>query len=123
MLAPKKLVVPRMKSNNSHDVEFNEQRRNDPLWVKSFSHDWVRAMFSWSAEMEGKEPSDVRVFILQGSGDRVVTGSYNVKIYERLFPNAQTHWFVGAKHHLLFEKQPWRQEARKVVFEVLAEES
>jgi alpha-beta hydrolase superfamily lysophospholipase len=110
----------RLYHSASHDRAFAWSRFRDPLAPSRVSVGWTRALFSWAEEMEARMPSEARVLILQGSSDSVVDGRYSVERYEQLFPRGRVQWFEGADHHLLYEAEPWRSEARSAALAELA---
>jgi alpha-beta hydrolase superfamily lysophospholipase len=110
----------RLYHSASHDRAFAWSRFRDPLAPSRVSVEWTRALFSWAEEVERRSPSEARVLILQGSKDSVVDGRYSVERYEQLFPRGRVQWLEGADHHLLYEAEPWRSQARLAALGELA---
>jgi alpha-beta hydrolase superfamily lysophospholipase len=97
--------IARSKRTNSHDQTFNTLLFNDPLQPQFLSVQWVRALMSWVDALDHwpASPSQVPLWIFQGSADEVVDFDWNIACLSSRFAQVQVQMIEGAKHHLANE--------------------
>lgn len=102
--------VPRVFRANSSDAEFLRFVRRDPLQPRYIPLAWHQALKVWQGRIEGRPASDQEMLIVQGTKDTTVDGPYNAAYLRGKFPRAQVELIRGARHHLLNEASPWREQ-------------
>lgn len=112
VLSPFVKSVPRSFHVNSHDEQFNQQLRADPLQARHLPVSWVRAMLAWGNSFDAQPVQDqLPVLVLQGSSDTTVDFRRNWPRLKARFPSAQRVMIDGAMHHLVGEAPSWRDPA------------
>jgi alpha-beta hydrolase superfamily lysophospholipase len=107
---PFSATAPRWFRNASHDVEFLTWYRKEPLQYNRFPLRWASAFYSWQDRLSSYDTLSVALTVLQGTEDDVVDWKRNMKLIKTKAPHAKIIPIVGARHHLLNESNPWKQE-------------
>lgn len=103
--------VHREPTESSNDVSFTEfVRHQDPLQEHFVDVGWVGAMLDWVEQAETAAPLDHSALIIQGTDDRTLDWEHNLDVLAGLLPNASIERLTAARHHLVNEAEPWRQE-------------
>jgi alpha-beta hydrolase superfamily lysophospholipase len=112
--------TPRKFSKNSHDTEFLEFLKNeDELQSKILPSYWVLAMMDYINRFEASPYHEQLLQIIQGRGDGTVEWEKNIpKILEK-FPGSKVHWVDEARHHLVNESAPYREQIFALIDEIL----
>lgn len=98
-------------SQNSHDNEFLEFLKfKDPLQSQRLQRDWILAMLKYQKEFKKAEPNSIPINIIQGTDDTTVDWQYNLGQFRGKFPNAVIEEIAGARHHLVNESEPYREQ-------------
>jgi len=101
--------VPRMYMENSHDPEFLEFVRHDPLQSAIIPVTWVGALVNWVPRFLRSKPCDVALHVIQGDDETTVDWRYNVQQIQNKFPASQVHMIAGGRHHLANESGSYRE--------------
>ncbi|BCB60289.1 MULTISPECIES: alpha/beta hydrolase [Halomonadaceae] len=103
--------LPRKYRPNSTDEAFTAFLRDqDPLQPERLSVAWITAMRRWMPRLLALEPNPLPTLILQGEQDLTVDWEWNLTILAEKFPNAEVHRHPEARHHLVNEAEPIRQQ-------------
>ncbi|WP_026179909.1 alpha/beta hydrolase [Hahella ganghwensis] len=103
---------------NSHDSEFIRFLKDkDPLQARTVSIDWFGALRRWVKEIEATEPLAHPVTIIQGQDDTTVDWKHNIPQLQKLLPNSEVRYISEARHQLVNESKPIRNQ----VFEWVTE--
>ncbi|MDQ2076603.1 alpha/beta hydrolase [Marinimicrobium sp. ABcell2] len=103
--------VRRVFVDSSHDEAFNHfVRERDGLQYRYLPVTWVTAMRHWDSQFFRFPRSDKSLLVVQGTGDTTVDWRYNLMQIRRKLPHAHTHMIKGARHHLVNETPPYRQQ-------------
>nr|WP_289072990.1 alpha/beta hydrolase [uncultured Halomonas sp.] len=103
--------LPRKYRPNSTDEAFTAFLRDqDPLQPERLSVAWITAMRRWMPRLLALEPNPLPTLILQGEQDLTVDWEWNLAILAEKFPNAEIHRHPEARHHLVNEAEPIRQQ-------------
>ena len=103
LLRPLRTRVRRKFTDNSHDAEFVEQIKNDPLASRYIPVAWVSALKHWIKRFHQLSWSQTEVLVVQGTGDGTVDWKYNLKVIGNKFPRAKFMQIKDARHHLVGE--------------------
>jgi len=103
-------TLPRKFRKNSSDPVFIEKYRNDPLRSSSFPLKWLNALYKWDRRIKGYKPVSKPVFVIQGTGDKVVDWKYNIEFLEKKLSKMEVKWIQNAKHQLLNENESVKSE-------------
>lgn len=109
--------LPRKYRENSGDTQFLAFVRADPLQYERLPASWVSALGRWNRQVAGRSPSSRPLFVVQGDCDTTVAWEYNLHLLAKLFPQAEVHLVPGARHQLMNEASPLREE---VIGDILA---
>jgi len=101
---------PRVLSDNAENPEFHALQEIDPLQARILPVAWVQAMVDWHKRFVRYPASDFAPKLLQGDADRTVDWKFNLKTYERRYPNARHCIIAGGRHHLANESPEKRQQ-------------
>ncbi len=113
--------TPRRFATNSHDKEFLAFLRNeDPLQSLQIPVPWVGAMIDYQHRFITADPVDTRVQIIQGTDDGTVDWQRNLTQMGKKFPNGTTHLVPGARHHLVNESEPYREQVFSKIAAILS---
>lgn len=93
---------------SSHDREFCDVVRKDPLQVHYASVRWVGAMCYWAETAPHLPSSSIPVLCIQGTSDQTVDWQYNLKLLQGKFPQLTQYIIPNARHHLSNESPEWR---------------
>ena len=101
---------PRGKVSPTDQPEFQALRAVDPLQAQILPVQWVRAMVAWEKRFE-RYPvrREIRPFIVQGTGDHVVSFRYNLQVLRRRYQPVVLE-VPHATHHLVNEAPVVRQQ-------------
>lgn len=103
--------IPRSFVDNSHDTAFLQfLRKGDPLQSRQLSARWVSALKEWLLHFDAAPVCAKPVHVIQGTGDKTVDWRYNLAAIARKFPRAQISTIADARHHLVNESQPYRDQ-------------
>jgi alpha-beta hydrolase superfamily lysophospholipase len=113
-------ATPRKFSKNSHDTEFLEFLKNkDELQSRILPSYWVLAMMDYINRFEASPYHEQSLQIIQGRGDGTVEWEKNIpKILEK-FQGSKVHWVDEARHHLVNESAPYREQVFALIDEIL----
>jgi len=109
LVSPFKNGIRRRFTHNSSDGEFLAFVRQDPLQPHSLPCRWVGALMRWIPLIEAATPSERPVLLVQGDADHTLNWRHNLKVMQKKLPNAQCLLLPGARHHLVNEKEIFRQ--------------
>jgi alpha-beta hydrolase superfamily lysophospholipase len=112
-------ATPRKFSKNSHDAEFLEFIKNkDELQSRTLPRDWVLAMMDYINRFEASPCHEQSLQLIQGRGDGTVEWEKNIpKILEK-FPGSKVHWVDEARHHLVNEAAPYREQVFALIDQI-----
>lgn len=110
LVRPFRASVPRRYSNNSHDAQFVEFVRHDPLQARILPTAWVAALAQWIAYIEQAQPSARSPIIVQGAADQTVDWQYNLNVLRAKFSELRVLLLPHARHHLANEQQALRSD-------------
>lgn len=97
---------------NSGDPAFLEFiARRDPLQARHIPLEWIGAMKRWAEELHELPPSNRPASVIQGDADTTLDWRYNLRLLRRKLPNGRFHLLPGARHHLVNETVPIREQA------------
>lgn len=103
--------IPRNFVDNSHDTAFLQfLREGDPLQSRELSARWVSALKEWLQHFDAAPACAKPVHVIQGTGDTTVDWRYNLAAIARKFPHARISTIADARHHLVNESQPYRDQ-------------
>lgn len=101
--------VARNFTKNSHDRKFTKFiSKHDPLQPRKISVEWVGSMIRWVKTFPDFDPQDVKVLIVQGTGDGTVDYNYNIPAIKEKFINTEFEFVERAKHHFVNESDAYR---------------
>ncbi len=100
---------PRVLTNNAENPEFHDLQEIDPLQARILPVAWVQSMVNWSKRFVSYPRSELAPKLLQGDADRTVDWKFNIKTYERRYPNAH-HFIIPGGHHHLANESPAKRE-------------
>ena len=110
LVKPFRSSVPRRYSDNSHDPQFIEFVRQDPLQARILPTAWVGALAQWIEHIEQAKPSARSPIIIQGEGDRTVDWQHNLTVLEDKFHTPNILRLPDARHHLANENLALREQ-------------
>ena len=104
--------IPREFVANSGDPAFLEFiAHRDPLQARHLPLEWIGAMKRWAEELHELPPSSRPASVIQGDADTTLDWRYNLRLLRRKLPNGRFHLLPGARHHLVNETAPIREQA------------
>lgn len=103
--------VPRRAINNSTDQAFLEFLRQEPLQVDFLPTAWVGALSRWIPKLERAQPKAIAPIIIQGDQDATVDWQHNLSVLESKSEEVRLCMLAGAGHHLVNEREHYRQRA------------
>ncbi len=112
-------VLPVRKTKSSGNKPFLKFKWKDPLGVKRFSLDWIKAMVEWNREWEDFS-SNQPLLLLQGDRDNVVEWKSNTPVLERCYSRCRTVHYKKGRHHILNESERIRREVYRDLFAFLS---
>lgn len=114
--------LPRKFRANSNDLDYLKfVQQQDCLQSQHLPLAWVVALASWIKTIEQAEPKNINALIIQGDADTTVDWQYNLKVLDRLLPQAATILVKGGAHQLLNETARQRSEVLECLNRWLAE--
>lgn len=103
--------IPRNFVDNSHDAAFlHFLREQDPLQSRQLSARWVSALKRWLRAFADAPVCAKPLCVIQGTGDATVDWRYNLQAIAHKFPEASFRQIPGARHHLVNESPPYRDQ-------------
>ena len=111
--------VKRLYRPNSHNAEFLQFARRDPLQHNELPVVWVGAMLRWCRWLNAHPPLEYDATIIQGDQDSTVDWQRNIRAFERLFRRTQVRMIHGAMHELINEAPAWQKEVFNAVLQTL----
>lgn len=102
--------IKRVFSNNSHDQQFLDFLKNDPLQPLEIPTTWVGALNQWLAKVENAQKGHRPVILVQGGGDTTVDWQHNIPFVAHWFDLEAQLFLPMAKHHLVNETVNYRDE-------------
>jgi alpha-beta hydrolase superfamily lysophospholipase len=111
--------VPRVFRENSHDREFLQFVRNDPLQSTVIPISWVGALMNWVSRFQRSKPCALPLQVIQGDDETTVDWRYNLQQIRSKFPACQVHMIDGGRHHLPNECGTWRDAVYRCIDEAL----
>lgn len=107
---------------NTHDAEFaRRQAHRDPLQSPVMSIRWLGAMVDWLKVFPKTNRNPRPILVIQGTDDQTVDWRYNMRAIHGRFPNSKRVIVRGARHQMINETQPYRQQILAALDEWLAE--
>jgi len=107
---------------NIGDKEKAEFVKNDPLNIKIIPLTWVKSLFKWNDKInKSNKMIEQRLLILQGNKDTALEWKYNLKMINKIAPNAEIKIIENAKHELFLDKKEIRRQAFDYIISFLAE--
>ena len=104
-------TLKRGRSKNSQDQQFLDFLwHNDPLQPGELGLNWLGALLEWEAYLQQRPICQVPINIVQGDQDRSVLWRYNLPFLKKKFPNHRLLILHTARHHLVNEIEPIRQQ-------------
>ena len=95
----------------SNDAEFTRFLRHaDPLKEHFVDVGWVGAMLQWVERVEAATALNLSALVMQGTDDATLEWAHNLEVLARLLPQASIEQLAEARHQLVNEAEPWRQE-------------
>ena len=113
-------VMPVRKTKSCRNKAFLKFKWKDPLGVKRFSLDWIKAMVEWNRNWTDFDSSQ-KVLILQGNKDNVVEWKNNLPLLERCYSSCRTIYYRKGRHHILNESDRLRKDVYGDIFAFLGE--
>lgn len=110
LLRPFVQSIRRVFSANSHDEEFLQFLRADPLQPHLLSVRWVSAMKLWLRQFWLCKSLTVPTLIVQGKEDTTVDWRFNIPVLAARLPNHHIHWIAEGRHQLINERLDIRTE-------------
>lgn len=111
---------PREFSDNSGDPDFLRfLRESDPLQPRLLAVPWVTALKRWLRQFDRLPASQLDPLVIQGQQDGTVDWRFNVPYIGRKFAGTQVHFLPEARHHLVNESAPLREQMFDAVAQYL----
>jgi lysophospholipase len=116
--------LKRPSPNHCHDPVFLDFLwRQDPLQTKHLSLTWVNAMVAWIERLKSSPATHLAPLIIQGDQDRTLDWRYNIALVKTKFTGAKVIYLSGAKHALVHEPEPYRQQIYQYIDQLIAANS
>jgi alpha-beta hydrolase superfamily lysophospholipase len=97
---------------NSHDQEFLDfLSHKDPLQCRKQPLEWISSMARWIERFNQLPLSELRVLVIQGTGDYTVDWRHNLPIVRSKFPRAKMTTIEAMRHHVVCESEYYRRQA------------
>lgn len=96
-------LVPRVFRNSSHDMDYLNRLKYDPLapWVLPIQ--WTHTLIRWQRTLAHHSPHAKAINVFQGTRDTVVDWKHGLRMIHHLFPQASIRRWKGQRHDLLNE--------------------
>jgi lysophospholipase len=104
-----------MRHLGSHDDNFCDFLRADPLQFNKASMKWLYALRQWVKRFSTFQSIDCPLAYIQGDKDETVDWHYNLPTAETRMPNLQKHIIAGARHNLVNESDHYRQQVMTII--------
>ena len=111
----------RDNNTSSHDNEFVEFVRQDPLRINNLSVQWIGSLIRWQKKIKARSQSLERISVIQGQQDKTVDWEKNIEFIKEKFPNSEMHFIPEAKHHLVNESIEIREKVFTALEKILTE--
>jgi alpha-beta hydrolase superfamily lysophospholipase len=108
LLSPFLKTTPRWFRKSSHDKQFLKRFRQDPLEPDIFPLRWAIAYYRWFDRIAAYPVCHLSLFVIQGSGDKVVDWRFNLPWLENKVKGVTIVTIPKARHHLLNESMEYR---------------
>ncbi len=93
--------IPRSYQKTSSNQEYLDFKEfHDPLQVDQISPSWAEALYTWNTRIYQKKLPDIRVYIFQGTLDRVVDYRDNIRYFSEYLSPLNVEYIEGARHEL-----------------------
>jgi lysophospholipase len=106
--------VPRdMSKLGSHDPEFGQFMRSDPLQYHFATSAWVGAMRKWANKFQSQAAllsDQPPILIIQGDNDNTVAWQFNCPLAKTKLPHLELAIIPGAEHNLVNESRSYREQ-------------
>ncbi len=104
---------------NSSDKDYRIFAETDPLQFHCVSTRWAVAFNRWRKKFDDSRPREETPLIIYAGDDATVDNDFARQWLGRVFPGQKTVVIEGAKHQILNEMTPIREEVLKVVSDEL----
>jgi lysophospholipase len=116
LLTPFLQSFPRRFHANSHDPQFVERSKHDPLQGRRVPLSWLNALYRWNDRLADYAPSACPVMVIQGTEDDVLDWRSNVSLLREKLAAGRFELIEGARHQLFNEAAAFRRPALESVF-------
>lgn len=97
--------LKRTFAQNSHNLDFlSFISTSDPLQPLFLKTRWVGAMKKWIKYIEGCEPVDLSLHVIQGTDDGTVDYRHNMQVLQKKFKGFDVTFVEQGRHHLANEE-------------------
>lgn len=97
--------LKRTFAQNSHNLDFlSFISTSDPLQPLFLKTKWVGAMKKWIKYIEGCEPVDLPLHVIQGTDDGTVDYRHNMQVLQKKFKGLDVTFVEQGRHHLANEE-------------------
>ena len=110
LLRPFRRSIRRVFMANSGDTAFLDFVQRDPLQSHVLPLRWVGAMRGWVGDFLAHPPGSGAPVVVQGDADRTVDWRWNLARLREKLPGARVTVVHGARHHLVNEATPLREQ-------------
>ncbi len=104
-----------MRQLGSHDENFCEFLRNDPMQFNKASMQWLYALRQWVVRFSQFSTIDCPLAFVQGDKDETVDWHYNLPTAEARLPNLKKHLIADACHNLVNESDYYRNQVMTII--------
>lgn len=101
---------PRKFERRGPNQEFLDLLLNDPLQARVLPVNWVQAMVNWFERFEKRRIVFEKLIIVQGLKDKTVSSRHNLGVLKHFCRSIRLLEIPKAKHHLVNETEPIRQQ-------------
>lgn len=99
----------------SHDKEFANFLRTDPLQFNKVSMQWIAALREWIARFNGFTSNASELVYIQGDDDQTVDWTYNLPLAQEKMPNLNAEIVMDAQHNLVNESDYYRNQVMAII--------
>ncbi|GAB2197512.1 alpha/beta hydrolase [Sessilibacter sp. MAH4] len=99
----------------SHDKEFANFLRTDPLQFNKVSMQWIAALKEWIARFNSFESNSSEIIYIQGDDDQTVDWTYNLPLAQEKMPNLTAEIIMDAQHNLVNESDYYRNQVMAII--------
>ncbi len=101
---------PRKFEKKGPNQEFLDLLLNDPLQARILPVNWVQAMVNWFERFEKRRIVFEKLIVVQGLKDKTVSSRHNLSVLRHFCRSIRLLEIPKAKHHLVNETEPIRQQ-------------